>query len=278
MHTTRYAPRLTAFVAIVAMLASCSTAAGPADGGPDAADGRTDGPRDARRAGCRSASNCSSCVGLNSSGIVCGWSIAANACLDADTQNVLQSADGSSSGRDWAPAAGLCPGSTVCQMRTDCVSCDTSGQGCGWCADGNRCLPGLGASSQDGSCTGASWMTRAAYCPNANAYCAGHAATCDDCARTPFCGMCSGTRECRPGTQAGPLNGATQEMCATFWAWLPSDCAMYDAGAPDASPADAGPTDASTTDVSVTDANLPDVPLDIVPIDSATSLDASTVE
>jgi len=140
---------------------------------------------------------------------------------------------------------------TACTMNTNCGDCGAT-DGCGWCTSTNSCFDGTADSSNDGTCTGVSWIWDPAYCPGQGDLCATHSATCDDCTMQAGCGFCPGMG-CRAGTVDGPLVGGAVTTC-DGWAYQTTDCTASDAGT------DAG-TDAGSPDAS-TDAGVPDASTD----------------
>lgn len=145
-------------------------------------------------------------------------------------------------------------GPTACNMLTDCDSCG-AGNNCGWCTTSNTCLDGNDLRSNDGTCTGVTWIFDPTYCPDESAFCAMHNSTCDDCTSQAGCGLCPGMG-CVPGTGDGPVIGGIVTHC-DGWTARSSDCPASDGGA-DAGDVDAGGTDAGT-DVPVSNDDVPDV-------------------
>lgn len=171
----------------------------------------------------------------------------------ADATDVTMVTDTGShdTGRDVSQDVAQDVAPTACTPNTTCSDCGAT-DGCGWCATSNSCLDGTADSSNDGACTGVSWIWDPAYCPGQGDLCATHSASCDDCAMQPGCGFCPGMG-CRAGTADGPLVGGAVTTC-DGWAYQTTDCTAIDAGT------DAG-TDASTPDAS-TDAGVADASTD----------------
>jgi hypothetical protein len=83
---------------------------------------------------CLGAGNCEECTARTP----CGW--CNNRCLAG---TATRSFDGTCSGAQWMWRGVQCPGTGVqCPMHTDCLSCASDPNSCGWCANVRRCVAG----------------------------------------------------------------------------------------------------------------------------------------
>lgn len=83
---------------------------------------------------CLGARDCEECT----SRTPCGW--CDGSCLAGDANG---SWDLTCSGDTWLYRGVQCPGSgTQCPTHTDCLSCATDENSCGWCANTNSCVAG----------------------------------------------------------------------------------------------------------------------------------------
>jgi hypothetical protein len=105
---------------------------GGTDTGTDAGDPRflPDGAPNP----CLGLGDCTSCTATTP----CGW--CGNRCLSGTDS---QSFDGTCMGTDWMWRGVQCPNSgTQCPTHTDCVSCASDENSCGWCANTHQCVAG----------------------------------------------------------------------------------------------------------------------------------------
>jgi hypothetical protein len=224
-----------ATVATISMLAACSNPAMPMDGAnadavvmettPDTGshpDVHPDVRPDVHHTSpCAGATDCDTCVGMNSAmSVICGWSASQMMCIDASPSDPTMSADGTSTGADWAPLPQYCPSAIAfCAGHSStCLDC-TGTPFCGMCAGTTTCVPGTNQGplvmGMQHMCTGA-WYWLTTDCPSA------------DAGPTD-----SGPTDSGP-TDSGPVDSG------------PADAGPRDSGPADAGPADAGPVDAST--------------------------------
>ncbi len=83
---------------------------------------------------CLGAMDCSECTAR----VPCGW--CGDRCLAG---TATTSFDGTCTGTSWDWRGSQCPGTgATCPSHTDCVSCATDENSCGWCAGANRCVAG----------------------------------------------------------------------------------------------------------------------------------------
>jgi hypothetical protein len=99
--------------------------------------------------GCGLATNCADCTyGYN-----CGWCGATGMCVPGADMGPTNGTCASG----WAWYQSDCPATTWpahCADHTDCDSCTTDNEHCGWCGASGTCLAGVDTGPINATCTG----------------------------------------------------------------------------------------------------------------------------
>ena len=119
------------------------------------------------------------------------------------------------------------PPTDPCAANTDCTSCGTSSDRCGWCADSsschggsshgratNRVAPRIGSGTR-GLCSSTGPSGTGPSSDPCSAY-----SDCTSCADSAGCGFCEDDNTCRSGDENGP----SASSCVTFWDWTSDTC------------------------------------------------------